>query len=151
MRRSLPRSNEGNIRGRKEERIIMNMQKTITKTVTEDMLAVSVGSGTLKVLGTPVLAQLYENIAMQLAAEYCDSGFTTVGCFLSLTHDAPTPLGMEIKVTVTLVRHEKRAFEFQLEASDETGIISKGSHTRVAVESKKFQRKADDKLNAAAN
>ena len=65
------------------------MQKTITKTVTEDMLAISVGSGTLKVLGTPVLAQLYENIAMQLAAEYCDSGFTTVGCFLSLTHDAP--------------------------------------------------------------
>ena len=69
MHRSLLRSTEGNIRERKEERIIMNTQKTITKTVTEDMLAVSVGSGTLKVLGTPVLAQLYENIAMQLAAE----------------------------------------------------------------------------------
>ena len=115
------------------------------------MLAVSVGSGTLQVLGTPVLAQLYENAAMQLAAEYCDNEFTTVGCFLSLTHDAPTPLGMEIKVTVTLVKHEKRAFEFQLEAKDETGIISTGSHTRVAVESKKFQHKADDKLNVAAN
>ena len=122
MHRSLLRSTEGNIRERKEERIIMNTQKTITKTVTEDMLAVSVGSGTLQVLGTPVLAQL---------------------------HDAPTPLGMDIKVTVTLVKHEKRFFEFQLEASDETGIISKGSHTRVAVESKKFQHKADDKLNAA--
>ena len=103
----------------------MNTQKTITKTVTEDMLAVSVGSGTLQVLGTPVLAQLYESAAMQLAAEYCDSGFTTVGCFLSLSHDAPTPLGMEIKVTAILVKHEKRFFEFQLEASDETGIISK--------------------------
>ena len=68
-----------------------------------------------------------------------------------MTHDAPTPLGMEIKVTVTLVKHEKRAFEFQLEAKDETGIISTGSHTRVAVESKKFQHKADDKLNVAAN
>ena len=151
MRRSLLRSNEGNIRGRKEERIIMNTQKTITKTVTEDMLAVSVGSGTLQVLGTPVLAQLYENAAMQLAAEYCDNEFTTVGCFLSLSHDAPTPLGMEINVTVTLVKHEKRFFEFQLEASDETGIISKGSHTRVSVKSKKFQHKADDKLNAAVN
>ena len=151
MHRSMLRSTEGNIRERKEERIIMNTQKTITKTVTEDMLAVSVGSGTLQVLGTPVLAQLYESAAMQLAAEYCDSGFTTVGCFLSLRHDAPTPLGMEIKVTATLVKHEKRFFEFQLEASDETGIISTGSHTRVAVESKKFQHKADDKLNVAAN
>ena len=46
----------------------MNTQKTITKTVTEDMLAVFVGSVTLQVLGTPVLAQLYENAAMQLAA-----------------------------------------------------------------------------------
>lgn len=35
--------------------------------------------------------------------------------------------------------------------ANETGIISKGSHTRVAVESKKFQHKADDKLNAAVN
>ena len=129
----------------------MNTQKTITKTVTEDMLAVSVGSGTLKVLGTPVLAQLYENLAMQLAAEYCDPGLTTVGCSLTLSHDAPTPLGMGIKVTVTLAKHEKRLFEFQLEASDDTGIISRGSHTRVAVESKKFQHKADDKLNAAVN
>lgn len=129
----------------------MNTQKTITKTVTEGMLAVSVGSGTLKVLGTPVLAQLYENIAMQLAAEYCDFGFTTVGCFLSLSHDAPTPLGMDIQVTVKLVKHENRFFEFQFEASDETGIISTGSHTRVAVESKKFQHRADDKLNAVVN
>ena len=88
MRRFLLRSTEGNIRERKEERIIMNTQKTITKTVTEDMLAVSVGSGTLQVLGTPVLAQLYESAAMQLAAEYCDNEFTTVGCFISLSHDA---------------------------------------------------------------
>lgn len=122
-----------------------NTKKSMTQKVTEDMLAVRVGSGTLKVLGTPVLAMLYENAAMQLAAEYCEPGATTVGCALSLSHDAPTPLGMEFTVTVTLVQQEKRVFEFALEASDERGIISKGTHTRVAVMAEKFQQKANAK------
>ena len=122
-----------------------NTKKSIATKVTEDMLAVHVGSGTLSVLGTPVLAMLYENAAMQLAAEYCEPGTTTVGCALSLSHDAPTPLGMEFTVTVTLVKQEKRVFEFMLEASDECGVISKGTHTRVAVSSEKFQQKADAK------
>lgn len=119
--------------------------KTITQKVTEDMLADHVGSGILKVLGTPVLAMLYENAAMQLAADYCEPGTTTVGCALSLSHDAPTPLGMEFTVTVTLVKQEKRVFEFALEARDERGVISKGKHTRVAVMAEKFQQKADAK------
>ena len=34
---------------------------TLKKTVEESMLAVNVGSGTLKVLATPVLAALFEN------------------------------------------------------------------------------------------
>ena len=125
--------------------IKVNTQKTITKTVSEDMLAVNVGSGTLRVLGTPVLAQLYENAAMLLASEYCGSGMTTVGCSLSLSHDAPTPIGMEITVTAVLVKRENRLFEFTLEARDETGIVSKGTHTRVAVNAEKFQSKTDGK------
>lgn len=121
----------------------MLTSKTITKTVTQEMLAVHVGSGTLNVLGTPVLASLYENAAVQLAAEYCDGNTTTVGTSLSLTHDAPTPLGMEFSVTATLLKQEGRIFTFALEARDAVGVISTGTHTRVAVFSESFQEKAD--------
>lgn len=121
------------------------VSKTICKTVTEDMLAVEVGSGTLRVLGTPVLAALYENAAMLLAGDYCEAGMTTVGTSLSLSHDAPTPLGMEFSVTARLSRQEGRHFEFSLEARDTTGIISQGTHTRVAVAAERFQAKADGK------
>ena len=121
----------------------MLTSKTITKTVTQEMLAVHVGSGTLNVLGTPVLASLYENAAVQLAAEYCDGNTTTVGPSLSLTHDAPTPLGMEFSVTATLLKQEGRIFTFALEARDAVGVISTGTHTRVAVFSERFQEKAD--------
>ena len=121
------------------------VSKTLTQTVTEDMLAVRVGSGTLRVLGTPVLARLYEQAAQLLAGTYCEAGTTTVGCSLSLSHDAPTPLGMEFTVTATLVKHEGRIFEFDLEATDAKGVISRGKHTRAAVFSDKFQAKADAK------
>ncbi|MEE3381711.1 MAG: hotdog domain-containing protein [Succiniclasticum sp.] len=121
------------------------VSKTLTQTVTEDMLAVRVGSGTLRVLGTPVLARLYEQAAQLLAGTYCEAGTTTVGSFISLSHDAPTPLGMAFTVTATLTKHEGRIFEFDLEAKDETGVISRGRHTRVAVYSEKFQAKADAK------
>lgn len=119
--------------------------KTITKTVTEELLAVHVGSGTLRVLGTPVLAALYENAAMLLAGDYCEAGMTTVGTALSLSHEASTPLGMEFSVTATLIKQEGRVFEFALEARDEAGVISKGVHTRVCVAAKRFQEKADAK------
>lgn len=121
----------------------MLTSKTITKTVTQEMLAVHVGSGTLNVLGTPVLASLYEKAAVQLAAEYCDGNTTTVGTALSLTHDAPTPLGMEFSVTATLLKQEGRIFTFALKARDAVGVISTGTHTRVAVFSERFQEKAD--------
>ena len=84
-----------------------------------------------------------EAVRDKLTAENCEPGMTTVGCALSLSHDAPTPLGMDFTVTVTLVKQEKRVFEFALEARDERGIISKGTHTRVAVMAEKFQQKAD--------
>ena len=120
----------------------MLSSKTIEKTVTQEMLAVNVGSGALHVLGTPVLAALYENAALQLAAEYCDGSMTTVGTSLSLTHDAPTPLGAVFSVTVTLRKQEGRTFTFALEARDAVGVISTGTHTRVAVVSDRFQEKA---------
>lgn len=78
-----------------ETKNALPVTRTLRATVTEDLLAVRVGSGTLRVLGTPVLARLYEQAAQELAGLYCDVGMTTVGTALSLSHDAPTPCGMD--------------------------------------------------------
>ena len=51
----------------------MNVEKTVKKIVTEDMLAVNVGSGSLKVLGTPVVAALFAVMVADL------DGAETVG------------------------------------------------------------------------
>ena len=116
---------------------------TLKKTVEESMLAVNVGSGTLKVLATPVLAALFENAALQLAAGYLAAGQTTVGVSLQVEHQAPTPVGATVTVTARLQAHTERSFEFVLEAADAAGIIATGSHRRVAVAAARFQEKAE--------
>ncbi|MCH3973045.1 MAG: thioesterase family protein [Oscillospiraceae bacterium] len=125
----------------------MAERAVLKKEVTEDMLAVNVGSGSLRVLATPTICALFENASAQLAQRYLTPDKTSVGCSLSIEHTAPTPIGMTVTVTAELVEQEGRTFHFHLTAEDETGVCATGEHIRVAVGSRRFQQKADDKKN----
>lgn len=119
----------------------------VSAKVTEDKLAVNVGSGDLRVFATPMVVAIMENAASKLAAKYLDEGLTTVGTGISIDHTSPTPFGAEVSAKATLVKCDGRFFEFEVEAFDKKGIISKGTHTRVSVKADKFQEKADSKYN----
>lgn len=118
----------------------------IEKTVTEDMLAVSVGSGSLRVLATPVVAAMMEETSAKLAQAMVSEDMTTVGVSLEIKHLSPSPLGAVIRAESVLTRHEGRSFEFEVKAFDNSGEIANGTHSRVAVFSEKFQKKADSKF-----
>lgn len=120
---------------------------TVRKTVTEDMLACKVGSGSLEVLATPMVVALMENAACQLAQQGLEDIYTTVGTQISIDHTSPTPLNAEISATAVLTKIDGRMFYFDVAANDKKGVISKGTHTRVSVKSESFQRKADEKFN----
>ena len=124
----------------------METSKTLTYVVTENDVAARVGSGTAKVLATPVLAAWFEHAALELAQGYLGAGESTVGSAISMTHEAPSPVGMHVRVTATLTHHEGRRFDFALEAADDGGMISRGEHTRFAIREARFQEKADAKL-----
>lgn len=118
----------------------------IEKTVTEDMLAVNVGSGSLNVLATPVVVALMEEASAHLADTILEEGITTVGTMLEIQHISPTPLSGKIKVESILAENNGRAFRFDVRAYDNCGMIAQGSHTRMSVKSAKFQKKADEKI-----
>lgn len=116
--------------------------------VDEENLAVSMGSGSLMVLATPAVAALMENAAAKLADNILnDEELTTVGTMISIEHTSPTPINAEVTATVVLTKTEGRMFYFDVFAEDKKGEIAKGTHTRVSVNSEKFQLKADDKYN----
>lgn len=127
-----------------------NGKLTRTFTVTQEKLATSVGSGSVEVLATPMVAAMMENTAAALAQQELDGAgetdCTTVGTSLSMTHDAPSPLGALITVTAVLEKREGRKFSFSLEASDNAGVISKGTHERVSVKKATFAEKAAARL-----
>lgn len=115
----------------------------LTRTVTEDMLASTIGSGSLRVLGTPCLCTLFEQASAELASTRVGPGETTVGTSLTVDHTAPTPLGGHVTVTSTLVSRDGRTFTFEVHAEDARGACAVGTHTRVSVDPARFQARAD--------
>ncbi len=115
--------------------------------VSEDRLAVNMGSGDLRVLATPAVVALMENAAAKLASQALEDGLTTVGCEISVSHSSPTPINSEVTARATLTELDGRLFRFKVEAFDKAGLIAEGVHTRVSVKADKFQRKADEKFD----
>ncbi|MBQ9673471.1 MAG: thioesterase family protein [Ruminococcus sp.] len=119
----------------------------IERKVTEDMLAVSVGSGSLRVLATPVVIAMVEEASAKLAQTLLSDDMTTVGTNVTVNHLSPTPLGAVVRAVSKLKRNIGRTFEFDVIAYDNDGEIARGTHTRVSVYSEKFQNKADSKID----
>lgn len=126
--------------------IAVGIKAVITKEVTEEMTALRVGSGSLKVLATPVMIALMEEAACKVLEPYLEEGITTVGTMISAEHKAPTPIGGNIKVTAVLTAAEGRKFCFDVTAEDEGGIIGEGRHERFSVKAIPFMQKAADRI-----
>ena len=114
-------------------------------TVTDDMSAVSMHSGGLKVYATPSMIALMEEAALECVAEYVGEGKGTVGTALSIQHIAPTPIGMKARAVATVTAVEGRKIVFNVEAYDETEKIGFGTHERFIIDNARFQEKCNSK------
>ena len=102
--------------------------------VTEAQLAVTVGSGSLRVFATPMLAALMEKTACAAVAEFLEDGETTVGTALDLAHTAATPEGMTVTATAEITAVSGREITFAITASDEVGEVGHCTHKRILYE-----------------
>ena len=113
--------------------------------VTAELTARHMGSGSLDVFATPALVALMEKAACNALAESMEEGVTTVGTRMEVSHEAATPVGMRVWAEAKLVNQEGRAYEFEITAYDESGLIGKAFHQRAAVKAARFQEKANAK------
>lgn len=128
---------------------LIGITGTVRLEVTPARTAETVGSGTLAVCATPVVAAAAEGAAVAALAAHLEEGETTVGTNITLDHLAATPVGMTVNATATLTRHEGRRYEFSFSCRDEAGEIARGTHTRVAVAAERFMQKALTRRSAA--
>ncbi|MGN0606591.1 MAG: thioesterase family protein [Oscillospiraceae bacterium] len=107
--------------------------------------AKTMGSGSLDVFATPAMVALMEKSAVNAIADYLGDGETTVGTYLGIEHISATPVGMEITAVSEVTEVNGREIVFSVEASDNAGVIGKGTHKRFIVNSEKFMNKTNSK------
>ncbi|MCM1108795.1 MAG: thioesterase family protein [Clostridium sp.] len=110
-------------------------------TIREEHTAITLGSGDMPVLATPILVALMENAAMKAVAGLLPAGSTTVGGYIQTTHIKPTGTGHTVETTATLVKVDGRKLTFNVEARDELGKVGEGEHIRFIVDRDKFMTK----------
>jgi fluoroacetyl-CoA thioesterase len=65
----------------------------------------------------------------------------SVGTHIDVSHEAATPPGRDVMVSVELIAIEGRKLIFRVEAHDGIDRISKGRHERVLIDKAKFDAK----------
>lgn len=122
--------------------ITIGTAHTSTLKVGEGDTAVALGSGDLRVLGTPAMAALMENAALSAIAPLLDETESSVGISLNITHDRATGIGDSVSATAVVTAVEGRRIDFEISASDSSGTrIGGGTHARFVVNVEKFMSK----------
>ena len=121
---------------------------TATVLVTESNIAKTMKSGSLEVFATPAMCALMEEAAQAAVQPYLEDGEGTVGISLSITHEAPTPLGATVTAKATVSAVEGRKITFDIEASDGIGVIGRGTHERFLINNEKFMAKVHSRAKS---
>ncbi len=94
-----------------------------------------------EVFATGFMVGLVEWACVQAVNPHLDPHEHTVGTFVDMSHEAATPPGLEVTVTVELTHTEGRRLRFRVEAHDGIDIITRGHHDRVVVDRQRFIQK----------
>jgi predicted thioesterase len=100
--------------------------------------AAHIGSGTVKVLATPVMIAFIEITALELMGQSLDEGYTSVGTRLDIRHLAPSPLGRTVQVNTTVEQVDGNKVILQAEVWDGGTLVGSGSHERFVIEVQRF-------------
>lgn len=114
------------------------MEATQQFVVEETDTALSVGSGSLPVLGTPRLLAWAEAVTCAAIEPTLLPGQTSVGARISLEHLAPSAVGAEVDVTAQSSYVDGKLVRFAVSARSGGKLVGNGEVTRVIVDAQRF-------------
>ncbi len=115
-------------------------EATLTFIVTEADTAAALGSGSLRVLGTPRLLAWCEAATCAAVEASLPQGATSVGTRIQLEHLAASPVGAEVEVTASTAYVDGRLHRFTVAARHvaDGKVVGSGEVTRVVVDADRF-------------
>jgi len=109
--------------------------------VAQDMTVAHFHSGMPEVFGTPMMVCLMEEAAREAILPYLPDGWVSVGAMMNVKHLAPTPVGVVVTATATVVAVSDNLITFTIEAHDGFEKIGEGMQVRAAIELKRFEKR----------
>lgn len=100
-----------------------------------------------EILATGYLVGIVEWACIRAVIGHLDPGEQTLGVHIDVSHDAPTPPGAPVTVEVELTRVENRQLTFAVQASDDSAVISRGTHRRAVITANRFQARLRDRAD----
>ncbi|BDG08883.1 thioesterase family protein [Anaeromyxobacter paludicola] len=101
-----------------------------------------------EVFATAFLVGLIEWTCMQALAPHLEPGEQSLGVHVDFSHDAATPPGLSVTVSVEVAAVEGRRVTFRTEAHDGVDTISRGTHVRFVIDGARFRKKVAEKAAA---
>ena len=117
-------------------------------TVTSDLTAVTMGSGSVNVYATPAMITLMESAAVSAIDPYLSEGRTSVGIEINVQHLSATPVGEQITAMAEVTRIDGKRIILEVRAWDEREIIGQGTHTRYIIDVDEFMARLTDKKDS---
>lgn len=125
--------------------VTVGIKGQASTTVTPSTTALQAGSGDLPVYATPCMVALMEQAAWQSIAPMLESGQSSVGISMRLTHDAATPVGMQVRAESEVTAVDGRKITFSITAYDAAGVIGRAEHQRCIITADRFLAKVNQK------
>lgn len=113
-------------------------------TVTEEMTALHMRSGSLEVYSTPSMIALMEEAAVQTVDDRLPEGHATVGIEINIRHVSATPIGERVVAMSEVTRIEGRRIVMEVRAWDEHELIGEGTHTRYVINIEQFMERLEN-------
>ena len=117
-------------------------------TVTSDLTAVTMGSGSVNVYATPAMIALMEAAAVSAIDPYLSEGRTSVGIEINVQHLSATPVGERITAMAEVTRIDGKRVILEVRAWDEREIIGQGTHTRYIINIEDFMARVEGKKDS---
>ena len=118
--------------------IEIGLKHTSELRVADDVTAITVGSGDMPVLATPMMMALMENAAMLAVADELPEGYTTVGGHIESSHLKPSKIGDVVRAVAEVTKVDGKKIEFKISAYSGDVLLGEGTHLRFIVDREKF-------------
>ena len=109
--------------------------------VEENHTAAHIGSGSVKVLATPMMIAYIEITARTLLDNYLPEGFSTVGTRVDIRHLAPSALGKKVEARVEITQIEDKNVFLNVSVWEGEKKVGKGAHERYIIEVERFLKR----------